>query len=90
MENTIETKLAEYKEHNRFKAWSNGMIAAGYAYILVDIFNALSTEQSKKITEEHFKKSELDKMLTMGRQTGFYEMVNLLIEKNKSNTIQKG
>ena len=44
----------------------------------------------KKITEEHFKKSELDKMLTMGRQTGFYEMVNLLIEKNKSNTIQKG
>jgi len=142
MENTIETKLAEYKEHidtlksideievynwmmslgeklnddalsegkrtvgnkikqcqfdlfvdkedNRFKAWSNGMIAAGYAYILVDIFNALSTEQSKKITQEHFKKSELDKMLTMGRQTGFYEMVNLLIEKNKSNTIQKG
>ena len=26
------------KEDNRFKAWSNGMIAAGYAYILVDIF----------------------------------------------------
>lgn len=135
MENTIQTKLAEYKEHietlksidelevynwlmtqgaklnddalsegkrtvenkikqcqfdlyvdkedNRFKAWSNGMIAAGYAYILVDIFNALPTEESKKITEEHFKTIKLDEMLTMNRQTGFYEMVNLMIEKNK-------
>ena len=134
MENTIQTKLAEYKEHieslksidelevynwlmtqgaklnddalsegkrtfenkikqcqfdlfvdkedNRFKAWSNGMIAAGYAYILVDIFNALPTEESKKITEEHFKTIKLDEMLTMNRQTGFYEMVNLMIEKN--------
>jgi len=135
MENTIQTKLAEYKEHietlksidelevynwlmtqgaklnddalsegkrtvenkikqcqfdlyvdkedNRFKAWSNGMIAAGYAYILVDIFNALPTEESKKITEEHFKTIKLDEMLTMNRQTGFYEMVNLMINKLK-------
>ena len=107
MENTIQTKLAEYKEHietlksidelevynwmmslgaklnddalsedkrtvenkikqcqfdlfvdvqdNKFKAWSNGMIAAGYAYILLDVFNSLPLEQSKQITEDHFK-----------------------------------
>ena len=135
MENTIQTKLNEYKEHietlksidelevynwmmtlgaklnndpltedrriidnkikqcqfdlyvdrqdNKFKAWSNGMIAAGYAYILLDIFNSLPTEESKKITEEHFKTIKLDEMLTMNRKTGFYEMVGLMINKVK-------
>ena len=135
MENTIQTKLKEYKEHietlksidelevynwmmtlgaklnndplaedrritdnkikqcqfdlyvdrqdNKFKAWSNGMIAAGYAYILLDIFNSLPTEESKKITEEHFKTIKLDEMLTMNRKTGFYEMVGLMINKMK-------
>ena len=39
------------REDNKFKAWSNGMIAAGYAYILLDIFNSLPTEESKKISE---------------------------------------
>mgnify|MGYP001392401484 FL=1 len=135
MENTIQTKLKEYKEHietlkgidelevynwmmglgaklnddplaedkriidnkikqcmfdlyvdrqdDKFKAWSNGMIAAGYAYILLDIFNSLTVEESKKITEEHFKTIKLDEMLTMNRKTGFYEMVNLMINKMK-------
>ena len=87
---TVENKIKQCqfdlyvdKEDNRFKAWSNGMIAAGYAYILVDIFNALPTEESKKITEEHFKTIKLDELLTMNRQTGFYEMVNLMINKLK-------
>ena len=71
------------RQDNKFKAWSNGMIAAGYAYILLDIFNSLPTEESKKITEEHFKTSKLDEMLTMNRKTGFYEMVGLLINKVK-------
>jgi sulfur transfer protein SufE len=71
------------RQDNKFKAWSNGMIAAGYAYILLDIFNSLPTEESKKITEEHFKTIKLDEMLTMNRKTGFYEMVGLLINKVK-------
>ena len=58
------------------------MIAAGYAYILLDIFNSLPTEESKKITEEHFQTIKLDEMLTMNRKTGFYEMINLMITKN--------
>ena len=69
------------REDNQFKAWSNGMVAAGYAYILVDIFNSLPVSQSKQITEEHFKTIKLDKMLTMNRQTGFYEMVGMMINK---------
>ena len=71
------------RQDNKFKAWSNGMIAAGYAYILLDIFNSLTVEESKKITEEHFKTIKLDEMLTMNRKTGFYEMVNLMINKMK-------
>ena len=71
------------RQGNKFKAWSNGMIAAGYAYILLDIFNSLPTEESKKITEEHFKTIKLDEMLTMNRKTGFYEMVGLMINKVK-------
>ena len=72
------------REDNQFKAWSNGMVAAGYAYILVDIFNSLPASQSKQITEEHFKTIKLDKMLTMNRQTGFYEMVGMMINKMKA------
>lgn len=71
------------REDNKFKAWSNGMIAAGYAYILVDIFNSLPEEESKKITEEHFTTIKLDEMLTMNRKTGFYEMIGLMRSKNQ-------
>ena len=71
------------RQDNKFKAWSNGMIAAGYAYILLDIFNSLTVEESKKITEEHFKTIKLDEMLNINRKTGFYEMVNLMINKMK-------
>lgn len=71
------------REDNKFKAWSNGMIAAGYAYILVDIFNSLPEEESKKITEEHFTTIKLDEMLTMNRKTGFYEMIGLMMSKNQ-------
>ena len=87
---TIDNKIKQCqfdlyvdREDNKFKAWSNGMIAAGYAYILLDIFNSLPAEESKKITEEHFKTIKLDEMLTMNRKTGFYEMVGLMINKVK-------
>ena len=87
---TIDNKIKQCqfdlyvdREGNKFKAWSNGMIAAGYAYILLDIFNSLPAEESKKITEEHFQTIKLDEMLTMNRKTGFYEMVGLMINKVK-------
>ena len=35
------------KEDDTFKAWSNAMVAGGYAYVLVDIFNSISKEEAK-------------------------------------------
>jgi sulfur transfer protein SufE len=70
-------------EDNKFKAWSNAMIAGGYAYILVDIFNSVSPEDAKKITSEHFKRIKLDELLTMNRQSGFYQMIDMMTEKVK-------
>tara|TARA_B100000902_G_scaffold123670_1_gene123678 strand:+ start:847 stop:1257 length:411 start_codon:yes stop_codon:yes gene_type:complete len=70
-------------EDNKFKAWSNAMIAGGYAYILVDIFNSVSPEDAKKITSEHFKSIKLDELLTMNRQSGFYQMIDMMTEKVK-------
>jgi sulfur transfer protein SufE len=69
------------REDKKFKAWSKAMVAGGYAYILVDIFNSLSLEDAKKVTVDDFKKMKLDEMLTMNRQTGFYQMVEMMIKK---------
>ena len=71
-------------ENGKFKAWSNAMIAAGYAYVLLDIFNSLPAEESKKITVEHFKKIKMDELLTMNRKTGFYQMIEMMIERIKN------
>ena len=71
-------------ENGKFKAWSNAMIAAGYAYVLLDIFNSLSVEEAKKITVEHFKKIKMDELLTMNRKTGFYQMIEMMIERIKN------
>ena len=59
------------------------MIAAGYAYVLVDIFNSLSIDEKKKVTVEHFKKIKMDELLTMNRKTGFFEMIEMMIGKLK-------
>tara|TARA_B100001057_G_scaffold499143_1_gene608708 strand:- start:418 stop:819 length:402 start_codon:yes stop_codon:yes gene_type:complete len=69
------------REDDKFKAWSNAMIAGGYAYILVDIFNSMTKDEAKKITVEDFKKMKLDEMLTMNRQTGFYQMIEMMLKK---------
>ena len=66
-------------EGGKFKAWSNATIASGYAYILLDIFNSLPL--TTKITVEDFQQIKLDKLLTMNRKTGFYQMIEMIIEK---------
>ena len=68
-------------EDNKFKAWSNAAIASGYAYILLDIFNSSSVTEAKQITVEDFEKIKLDKLLTMSRKTGFYQMIAMMIER---------
>ena len=71
-------------ENGRFKAWSKAMVAGGYAYVLIDIFNSLPLEEAKKITVEDFKKIKMDELLTMNRKTGFYEMIEIMIGKLKN------
>ncbi len=71
-------------EDGRFKGWSKAMVSAGYAYILIDIFNSLDLPEAKKITVDHFKKIKMDELLTMSRKTGFYEMIEIMIEKLKN------
>ena len=68
-------------EDGKFKAWSDAMIASGYAYILLDVFNSSPIEEAKQITTEHFKKIDLDQLLTMNRQNGFYQMIEIMMEK---------
>ena len=71
-------------EDGRFKAWSKAMVSAGYAYILIDIFNSLDLPEAKKVTVDHFKKIKMDELLTMSRKTGFYEMIEIMIGKLKN------
>ena len=71
-------------ENGRFKSWSMAMVSAGYAYILIDIFNSLPIEEAKNITVDDFKKIKMDELLTMSRKTGFYEMIEMMIGKLKN------
>ena len=71
-------------EDGRFKGWSKAMVSAGYAYILIDIFNSLDLPEAKKIKVDHFKKIKMDELLTMSRKTGFYEMIEIMIGKLKN------
>ena len=71
-------------EDGKFKAWTNAMVAGGYAYVLLDIFNSLSVDEAKNITTDHFKKIKMDELLTMNRKTGFYEMIEMMMEKIKN------
>ena len=71
-------------EDGKFKAWSNAAIASGYAYILLDIFNSSSVTEAKQITVEDFEEIKLDKLLTMSRKTGFYQMIEMMIERIQS------
>ena len=82
--NRCQFDLFVDREDNKFKAWSNAMVAGGYAYILLDIFNSSSIEESKKITVDHFKKIKLDELLTMNKKTGFYQMIEMMIERIKN------
>ena len=71
-------------EDGRFKGWSKAMVSAGYAYILIDIFNSLDLPEAKKVTVDHFKRIKMDELLTMSRKTGFYEMIEIMIGKLKN------
>ena len=60
------------------------MVSSGYAYILLDIFNSSPIKEAKKITIEHFKKIKMDELLTMNRKTGFFEMIEMMMNRIKN------
>ena len=67
------------KEDGRFKAWSDAMIASGYAYMLLDVFNG--AEDPKDITAESFNQLDMANLLSLNRQNGFYQMIEIMMEK---------
>ena len=69
------------KEEDIFKAFSDGYISSGYAFILLDVFNALSVDEQKHVTIEDFKGFKVENLLTMTRSDGFYQMIELMIKK---------
>ena len=68
-------------EDGRFKAWSDALIASGYAYLLLDVFNSTDIEKAKQITKEDFKQLEIQSLLSMNRTNGFYQMIEMMQEK---------
>ena len=67
-------------EDGKFKAWSDAMIASGYAYILLDVFNSAG-EEAKDITANSFEELDIGNLLSMNRQNGFYQMIGMMKER---------
>ena len=69
------------REKDIFKAFSDGYISSGYAFILLDVFNALNLDEQKQVTVEDFKGFKVESLLTMTRSDGFYQMIEMMIKK---------
>ena len=65
-------------EDDRFKAYSDALIAGGYAYMLLDIFNASRLDEARLITTDHFRTIKMDELLSMNRTNGFYQMIEMM------------
>jgi len=71
-------------EDGEWRAYSNGMISSGYAYILLDVFNSVSPEEAAQVTMEDFEPLGIQDLLTMNRATGFYQMIDIM-RRNAQN-----
>ena len=69
------------REKDIFKAFSDGYISSGYAFILLDVFNALTQDEQKQVTIEDFQGFKIESLLTMTRSDGFYQMIEMMIKK---------
>ena len=65
-------------EDDRFKSYSDALIAGGYAYMLLDIFNSSPVDEDRQITTEHFRAIKMDELLSMNRTNGFYQMIEMM------------
>ena len=69
------------REGDIFNAFSDGYISSGYAFILLDVFNALTQDEQKQVTIEDFQGFKIESLLTMTRSDGFYQMIEMMIKK---------
>lgn len=72
------------REDGRFKAYSDAIIASGYAAILVDVFNSTPPEQAALLRLEDFKPLKLDLLLSMNRASGFQQMIEIMAAQSSS------
>lgn len=62
-----------------FKAYSDGMIASGYAYMLLDIFNSASREEVAECDPVAIgKQLGVREILSAQRSNGFFQMMDLM------------
>jgi len=65
-------------EDGEWRAYSDGMISSGYAYILLDVFNSITPDEATKVTMEDFEPLGIQDLLSMNRATGFYQMIDIM------------
>ena len=70
------------RHEDKFKAYSNGMIAGGYAYMLLDIFNSVTLEEVAHCDPSEIGQSiGVKEILSAQRGNGFYQMMDLMKEQ---------
>ena len=69
------------REGDIFNAFSDGYISSGYAFILLDVFNALTPDEQKQVTIEDFQGFKVESLFSMTRSDGFYQMIEMMIKK---------
>lgn len=74
-------------EDGVWRAYSNGMISSGYAYILLDVFNAIDADEASQVKLEDFNELGIKDLLSMNRANGFYEMIDIM-RRNALNATQ--
>lgn len=66
------------REDGRFKAYSDAIIASGYAAILVDVFNSTPPDEASRLRLADFKPLKLDMLLSVNRASGFQQMIEIM------------
>ena len=67
------------RHDNKFKAYSTGMIASGYAYMLADIFNSVTLEEVAQCNPKEIGLAlGVKEILSAQRGNGFYQMMDLM------------
>lgn len=74
------------RHEDKFKAYSTGMIASGYAYLLIDIFNSVALKEVAQCDPVNIGQSiGIKEILSAQRGNGFFQMMDLMKEQANEN-----